>query len=73
MLDRRRPRPDPSRADVEQLLTHEDINLRERVTWQLLYESAARSAEVLALDVEDLDLPNQRARDGADRREHARG
>ena len=26
----------------------------------MLYETAARSAEVLALDVEDLDLPNAR-------------
>jgi len=51
-----------SRADVDQLLTREDISLRERVLWRLLYETAARSAEVLALDVEDLDLPNRRAR-----------
>ena len=28
----------------------------------MLYETAARSAELLALDVEDLDLPSQRAR-----------
>jgi integrase len=28
----------------------------------MLYETAARSAELLALDVEDLDLPNRRAR-----------
>ena len=34
------------------------------MTWQLLYESVARLAEVLALDVEDLDLPNLRARMG---------
>ena len=27
----------------------------------MLYETAARSAEILALDVEDLDLPNRRA------------
>jgi|HubBroStandDraft_5_1064220.scaffolds.fasta_scaffold82972_2 integrase len=66
MLERRRPRPDRSRAlsraAVEQLLGREDISLRERVMWRLLYETAARSAEVLALDVEDLDLPNRRAR-----------
>jgi integrase/recombinase XerC/integrase/recombinase XerD len=30
----------------------------------MLYETAARSAEVLALDVEDLDLPNRQARSG---------
>src|SRR5258705_2461737 len=32
----------------------------------MLYETAARSAEVLALDVEDLDLPNRRAKDHND-------
>ena len=66
MLKRRKPRPDRaralSRADVEQLLTREDISLRERTLWRMLYETAARSAEVLALDVEDLDLPNRRAK-----------
>ncbi len=51
-----------SRADVERLLTREDIAIRERVLWRMLYETAARSAEVLRLDVEDLDLPNRRAK-----------
>jgi integrase len=50
-----------SRADVDRLLTREDIAIRERVLWRLLYESAARSAEVLRLDVGDLDLANRRA------------
>jgi site-specific recombinase XerC len=62
----RRPRPDRaralSRAEVEQLLTREDISLRERTLWRMLYETAARSAEVLALNVEDLDLPNRQAK-----------
>src|ERR1035441_10154499 len=66
MLRRRRPRPDRSRAlsrgDVEQLLTREDIGLRDRTLWRMLYETAARSAAQLGLDVEDLDLPNRRAR-----------
>ena len=66
MLKRRKPRPDHARAlsvaDVEQLLTRKDISLRERTLWRMLYETAARSAEVLALDVEDLDLPNRRAK-----------
>lgn len=38
-----------------------DHPLREKTFWWLLYESAARANEVLALDVEDLDLPNRRA------------
>jgi integrase/recombinase XerC/integrase/recombinase XerD len=66
MLKRHKPRPDRaralSRAEVEQLLTREDISLRERTLWRMLYETAARSAEVLALNVEDLDLPNRRAK-----------
>ena len=65
-LVRRKPRPDRGRAlsrgEVDQLLTRKDISLRERTLWRMLYETAARSAEVLALDVEDLDLPNRRAK-----------
>ena len=66
MLVRRRPRPDRARAlsrsEVDQLLTRADISLRERAFWRMLYETAARSAEVLALDAGDLDLPNRCAR-----------
>jgi integrase len=51
-----------SRAEIEALLAREDLGLRERVLWRLLYETAARAAEVLALDVEDLDLRNRRAK-----------
>ena len=51
-----------SRADVEQLPTRKDVSLRERTFCRLAYESAARSAELLALNVEDLDVPNRRAR-----------
>jgi integrase len=51
-----------SREQIELLLTREDISLRDKTLWRLLYESAARSAEVLRLDVEDLDLANRRAR-----------
>jgi integrase len=62
-LRRRRPRPDRSRAlgrgDVDELLTREDIPLRERTLWRMLYETAARAGEVLGLDVPDLDLPNR--------------
>lgn len=51
-----------SRSEVEQLLAREDVPLREKTLWRMLYETAARAAEVLALDVEDLDLRNRRAR-----------
>jgi integrase/recombinase XerC/integrase/recombinase XerD len=65
-LRRRRVAPDRSRAlsraEVEALLTREDISLREKTLWRMLYETAARAGEVLALDVGDLDLANRRAR-----------
>jgi len=51
-----------SRREIERLLTRDDISIRERTLWRMLYESAARSAEVLRLDVEDLDLANRRAK-----------
>ena len=64
---RRRRRPADrtralSRAEIDRLLTRDAIALRERVLWRMLYETAARSSEVLALNVEDLDLPNRRAK-----------
>ncbi|HMH94172.1 MAG TPA: site-specific integrase [Streptosporangiaceae bacterium] len=65
-IRRRKRAPDNSRAlpraDVDQLLGREDIAIRERVLWRLLYETAARSAEVLRLDVGDLDMPNRKAK-----------
>jgi integrase len=65
-IEHRRTPPDRSRAlsraEVEELLTRDGIALRERTLWRMLYETAARSAEVLRLNVEDLDLANRRAR-----------
>jgi integrase/recombinase XerC/integrase/recombinase XerD len=51
-----------SRAVVEELLGREDLGLRERVLWRMLYETAARASEVLALDVDELDLRNRCAK-----------
>lgn len=50
------------RATIEQVCTRRDIPLRERVLWRMLYETASRAAAVLALNVEDCDLDNRRAR-----------
>ena len=66
MVRRRKTAPDRtralSRAEVERLLADPKQSLRDRTLWRMLYESAARSAEVLRLNVEDLDLANKRAR-----------
>jgi integrase len=65
-LERRRERVDRTRAltrsQLERLFARRDLPLRERTLWRLLYETAARVNELLALDVEDLDLANRRAR-----------
>jgi integrase/recombinase XerC/integrase/recombinase XerD len=63
---RRRGRaPDRTRAlgagEIEALLGL-DVPLREKALWTMLYETAARSSEVLALDVEDLDRRNRRSK-----------
>ena len=49
------------RASIERLLSRRDIPLREKTLWRMLYETAARASEILALNVEDLDLAQRRA------------
>lgn len=65
-LRRRGRAPDRSRAlsrqVVTDLLAREDVALRERTLWRMLYETAARSSEILGLNVEDLDRGNKTAR-----------
>jgi integrase/recombinase XerD len=65
-LERRRQPVDRTRAltrgQLERLFARRDLPLRERTLWRLLYETAARANELLALDVKDLDLANRRAR-----------
>jgi site-specific recombinase XerD len=52
-LERRRERVDRTRAltrsQVERLFARSDLPLRERTLWRLLYETAARANELLAL------------------------
>ena len=50
---------------VEELLTREYVYLRDRALWRMLYETAARAGEILALDVADLAMPNRCAGGGA--------
>ncbi|MCA1697471.1 MAG: tyrosine-type recombinase/integrase, partial [Actinobacteria bacterium] len=65
-LVRRREPADRTRAvpyaQLERLWRRDDVAVREKALWRLLYESAARAQEVLSLDVSDLDLENRRAR-----------
>jgi integrase len=50
-----------TRPAIERVLTRRDVPLREKTLWRMLYETAARAAEILALNVEDLDLAARRA------------
>ena len=64
VVRRREPR-DQTKAipyrDLEELWSRRDIDLREKTLWRMLYETAARAGEILALNVEDMDLPRKRA------------
>jgi integrase len=52
---------DLSKAAIERQLSRRDLPLREKTLWRMLYETAARTNEILALDIEQLDLDNRRA------------
>ena len=62
----RRQHTDHTRAvpyrDLDELWRRRSVPLREKTLWRMLYETAARASEVRALDVEDLDRPQRRAR-----------
>lgn len=61
-------RPEPVTAaptvDLTVFLASSGHSLRERTLWRLLHESSAPVSAVLALNVEDLDLSDRRARVG---------
>ena len=66
VLARRREPADRTRAipflQLKRLWRRDDVAVREKALWRLLYETAARAQEVLSLNVEDVDLENKRAR-----------
>lgn len=63
-VERRREPADRTRAipyaQIERLWRRDDVAVREKALWRLLYETAARASEVLSLDVEDVNLENRR-------------
>jgi integrase len=64
-LEGRRVLEDHSRAlsrdDLDRLFARREVAVRDRCLWRMLYETAARTNEVLSLNVEDLDLADRRA------------
>ena len=65
-LRRRRERHDNTRsipiASLDRLWQRREIPIRERTLWRMLYETAARADEILGIDIQELDIPNKRAR-----------
>ena len=53
--------PAVPRPAIDRALSRRDVPLREKTLWRMLYETAARASEVLALNIEDLDLDARRA------------
>jgi integrase len=65
-LERRTEPADRTKAiavsSLERLFRRQDVALREKCLWRLLYETAARAEEVLSADVGNLDVENKRLR-----------
>lgn len=64
-IERKRIPRDQTKAiaydDLERLWSRPDIGVREKTLWRMLYETAARTNEILALNIEDLDVSRKRA------------
>ncbi|WP_331740112.1 site-specific integrase (plasmid) [Streptomyces albidoflavus] len=63
---KRMPPPDsdtPARSKlaIDRLIARRDVHLREKTLWRMLYETCARSEEILDVNIEELDLAGRRA------------
>ena len=62
----RRPEPRDDTTPIRYnqlhvLWTRADVHVREKTLWRMLYETAARANEILARNIEDLDVGMRRA------------
>lgn len=63
---KRLPPPDSdtpvrSKMAIDRLIARRDVHLREKTLWRMLYETCARSEEILDVNIEDLNLAGRRA------------
>ncbi|MFE7464567.1 hypothetical protein ACFU6R_10730 [Streptomyces sp. NPDC057499] len=63
---KRLPPPDSdtpvrSKMAIDRLIARRDVHPREKTLWRMLYETCARSEEILDVNIEDLDLAGRRA------------
>jgi hypothetical protein len=68
--------PARSKMAIDRLIARRDVHLREKTLWRMLYETVARSEEILGINIEELDLAGRRApvkAKGAQRRTRRRG
>ncbi|MFD9337532.1 tyrosine-type recombinase/integrase [Streptomyces sp. NPDC060028] len=49
-----------SRMAIDRLIARRDVHLREKSLYRMLYETAARSDEILGVNIEDLDFAGRR-------------
>ncbi|MFB7468891.1 tyrosine-type recombinase/integrase [Streptomyces sp. NPDC056224] len=52
--------PARSRMAIDRLIARHEVHLRERTLYRMLYETAARSDEILGVNIEDLDFAGRR-------------
>ncbi|MFF4652632.1 tyrosine-type recombinase/integrase [Streptomyces sp. NPDC001380] len=62
---KRMPPPDSdtpvrSKMAIDRLIARRNVHLREKTLWRTLYETCARSEEILDVNIEDLDLAGRR-------------
>lgn len=53
--------PARSKMAVDRLIARREVALREKTLWRMLYETCARSEEILGVNIEELDLAGRRA------------
>lgn len=53
--------PARSKMAIDRLIARRDVHLREKTLWRMLYETVARSEEILGVNIEELDLAGRRA------------
>lgn len=52
--------PARSRMAIDRLIARREVHLREKTLYRMLYETAARSDEILGVNIEDLDFAGRR-------------
>jgi integrase len=52
--------PVRSKMAIDRLIARREVHLREKTLWRMLYETCARSEEILDVNIEELDLAGRR-------------